>query len=304
MVLPLRSLDARSMLRAAEESAETIYSSVWLIILVFLVMLFFAMEAVHHHNDIAAISLALYGVLTAVSLAVAWKRIFRPWIPYTFVTCDIGFIGLPLLEMTRDIGFPPAANFGIPASGLMFLVLTHAALRFRPALAIYAACVSLLFVTFSGSLLPVPRGSQSAGLSRLYASHLRELVYWKVLPISINILMSFMLWLISITMSMLLDQAVAHAGRSIRLSRFSSPNLVDRLSRAGAGGPRLGNARVGGFASPASYAAHARIAVTAANLLTFRSDHRMGDGQFACRLPRPGWTGLGIVTGHRGRREL
>lgn len=230
ILLPLRSLDARSMLRAAEEAAEKTYSSVRLIILVSLVVLFFAMEAVHHHNDIAVISLALYGALTAVSLIVTWKRIFRPWMPYAFVTCDIGFIGLHLLEMARDLGFPPAAIFGIPASGLMFLVLTHAALRFRPALVIYAACVSLLFVVFSGSLLPAARNTQPADRSGIYASHLSDLVYWKVLPIAVIVLMSFMLWLISITMSRLLDQAIAHAGRSIRLSRFFSPNLVDRLS--------------------------------------------------------------------------
>lgn len=230
MLLPLRSLDARSMLRAAEESAETIYASVRLIIFVSLVVLFFAMEAVHHHNDIAVISLALYGALTAVSLIVTWKRIFRLWMPYAFVTCDIGFIGLHLLEMARDLGFPPAAFFGIPASGLMFLVLTHAALRFRSALVIYAACVSLLFVVFAGLLQPAARTTLPAGLSGVYASYLSELVYWKVLPIATIVLMSFMLWLISITMSRLLDQAIAHAGRSIRLSRFFSPNLVDRLS--------------------------------------------------------------------------
>jgi len=237
---PLRAFDAKSMLRAAEESAESVYVGVRLIVFLSLVALFFAMEAVHDHNDVAVISLALYGGLTAISLIAAWKRISRPWVPYAFATCDIGLIAIHLMEMARDIGLSPSMMFSIPASGLLFVVLTHAALHFRPALVVYTACVSLLFIVFGRLLLPTMSSAPTPSFLGSDEGGLMAMVYWKGLPVAIVALMSFMLWLISLTMSRLLDQAISHAGRSVRLSRFFSPNLVDRLSSDRDGSPLMG----------------------------------------------------------------
>ncbi len=224
------SLDATSMLRVAEESAEMIYAGVRVIVLASLAVLFFVMDEVHRHNDIAVASLVLYGILTATSLCIAWRRVFRWWMPYAFVTFDIVLIGIHLFDMTKELGLPPTMLFSIPASGLLLVVLTHASLRFRPTLIIYAAGVSVALVSLGATLLPAGRGFRAGAPLGSYAPHTDALLYWLLLPVVIIVLVSIMLWLTSWTTSNLLDQAIAQAKRSSHLSRFFSPNLVDRLS--------------------------------------------------------------------------
>jgi len=207
-----------------------IYAGVRVIVLASLAILFFVMQEAHRHNDIAVATLVLYAMLTVASLWIAWIGALRWWIPYAFVTFDIVLIGAHLFEMTRDLGLPPTMLFGIPASGLLLLVLAHAALRFRPTLIIYAAGISVVLVALGAALLPAAESYRPGAPLGVHAPTADALLYWLLLPIAIIVLVSAMLWLISWTTSNLLDQAIAHAKRSSSLSRFFSPNLIDRLS--------------------------------------------------------------------------
>lgn len=214
----------------AEEAAEVTYAAIRVLILVSLVALFFAMEEVHHHTDIGIVSLVFYGLLTAVCLALAWWRIFRTWMPYAFVTLDIVLVGVHLIEMTRDFGMPPTVLFGIPASGLLLLVLVHAALRFRPALIIYAGAVTIGLIMSTNWVYPTAANSTPASLPGIHGPDLNALTYWLGLPVGVLLAATAVLWLISRTMASLLESAIAQARHAVRLSRYFSPNLVDRLS--------------------------------------------------------------------------
>lgn len=224
----LRSLDAKSMLRLAEEAAETTYTVVRLAILVALIILFVADQDVHWHSDIGTASLGLYGVVTLVSLIIAWRRAFRPWVPYALVTLDVVLVGTHLAEMARDFGLPPATLFGIPASGLLFLILAHATLRFRPALVVFAAVISLLLIASTGWIPSPADGELSDAVA--VATRTNAVMYWQVFPAAVVVLMAGVLWLVSLTTSRLLDRSIAYARRAGRLSRYFSPNLVDRLA--------------------------------------------------------------------------
>jgi adenylate cyclase len=129
--------------------------------------------------------------------------------------------------MARHYGLPPTALFGIPASSLLFLLLAHVTLRFRPALVVYAAIISLLLITSTIWL-----SSPSVALSddEAVVRRTSSIMYWQVFPAAIVLLMGFVLWLVSITTSRLLDRSIAYARRSDRLSRYFSPNLVDQLA--------------------------------------------------------------------------
>ena len=86
----------------------------------------------HHHEHFALFALIAYGTGALVALAFAWKRLFHPALPYAYATFDVILVGLSVLFLTRMLDYPPHMAFAIPASGLIFVVLAHAAMRFRP----------------------------------------------------------------------------------------------------------------------------------------------------------------------------
>ena len=73
-----------------------------------------------------------YGVGAVIGLVLAWLGIFHPAIPYLFVTFDVLLVSLQLLMLTGLMAMAPSFAFALPAAGLIFVILIHASMRYRP----------------------------------------------------------------------------------------------------------------------------------------------------------------------------
>jgi adenylate cyclase len=120
--------NVETLLRRAELDAEKISAAVRLVVFLSLAFAIFASAGVRG----ALMGTALYGLVTAIGLFLAWRRIFHPAIPYLFVTFDIVLVVAQVLMLAHAMGMRPDSIFQLPATALIFVFLIHASLRFRP----------------------------------------------------------------------------------------------------------------------------------------------------------------------------
>src|SRR5579863_911397 len=148
---PPNVTNVQTLLRRAELDAEKISAAIRLVVFLSLALAIFATVGVRG----AIMGTALYGLVTAIGLFLAWRRIFHPAIPYFFVTFDIILVVAQVLMLAHAMGMQPEFIFQLPATGLVFVFLIHASMRFRPLLVAYAA--TLFVVLFElHPFLPVP----------------------------------------------------------------------------------------------------------------------------------------------------
>jgi hypothetical protein len=96
----------------------------------------------------------LYGLGTLVGLGLAWRGVFHPVIPYLFVTFDVLMVGVQLLLLTRFTGMPASHGFALPVASLVFVIMVHASMRYRPWLVVYAAALFIAVIQLGALLLP------------------------------------------------------------------------------------------------------------------------------------------------------
>ncbi|MEQ9640547.1 MAG: adenylate/guanylate cyclase domain-containing protein [Alphaproteobacteria bacterium] len=195
-----------------------------------LVGVFTNVDIDHHHETHAAISLSAYGVVTIAALFVAWRQFYHPSFSYLWVTIDVALVATHLLLLVQVLDLPHAMAYSIPASGLLYFVLVHAALRFRAGLVLYAAA---LFVGLleGGRLFLGSSGEISSTLSPLTRDE--PFLAQHVLPLSILSLTAFALWALGRETRRMLTRAIDQASRVANLSRFFSPAVADRVASAG-----------------------------------------------------------------------
>jgi hypothetical protein len=154
--------DADAFLRDAELAGERLSAIVRLVIFSTLLALVITSRVDHHHEQFALITVAAYGVVAVVALVLAWRRIFHPTLPYAYVTFDVALVCLSILLISRMLDFPPHMAFTIPASAMIFVVLAHAAMRFRPALVAYAGTLTMVLMAIGMALMPAPAQRHSS----------------------------------------------------------------------------------------------------------------------------------------------
>jgi adenylate cyclase len=140
------------------------------------------------------------------------------------VTLDVVIVTVQLTLLVRLFSLPHAAVYSIPAAGLIFFVLAHAALRFRPGLVVYAA--ALFIGLLEGSRFALPKLDFVASGADPHEAFL----YGHVLPLSVIGLVALALWAGGAETRRTLDRAIEHARRAANLSRFFSPAVASRLS--------------------------------------------------------------------------
>ena len=150
---PSTVTDVQALLRRAELDAENVSAVVRLVVFLSLALATSAVVGVRG----AAMGTALYGLVTAIGLFLAWRRIFHPSIPYLFVTFDIVLVVAQVLMLAHAMGMGPDSIFRLPATALIFVFLVHASMRFRPWLIAYAA---ILFVVLIELLPFLPAARQ------------------------------------------------------------------------------------------------------------------------------------------------
>lgn len=233
--------DAHAFLRDAELAGERLSAIVRLVIFSTLLALVLTSKVDHHHEQFALITVAAYGVVAVVALVLAWRRVFHPVLPYAYVTFDVALVSLSVLLISRMLDFPPHMAFAIPASALIFVVLAHASMRFRPALVAYAGTLTILLMAIGMALMPAPEATAPFSLELEDADLLQSLLHSRILPFVIVALATLALWATSRRTYDMLQTSIDYSRRLGNLSRFFSPRLADRLAREA--GPELSSGR-------------------------------------------------------------
>jgi adenylate cyclase len=215
----------QTLLRRAEHDAETTSAIVRLAVFLSLALTIFAVMGVRG----AVMGAAPYGLVTAIGLFLAWRRIFHPAIPFLFVTFDIILVVAQVRMLAHAMGMPPDSIFRLPATALVFVFLIHAAMRFRPSLVAYAATLFVILV----ELLPFLPAVLSPRMEEMHAiaqANLVGLLNYQALPLTVIALAAFILFINVRRTRELLLSSISHAARTARLSRYFSPNLAARLA--------------------------------------------------------------------------
>jgi Adenylate cyclase, family 3 (some proteins contain HAMP domain) len=226
-------IDVNRFLRDAELSAERLSSIVRLVIFFALLILVLASGADHHHERFALAVVSAYGLVAIVALILAWQRLFHPVVPYAYVTFDVALVCLGLLLTSRMLDFPPHMVFAIPASGIIFVVLAHAAMRFRPDLVVYAGSLTTAVLAVGVTVMPKPDKASPFLSGTQHGDLLQSLLHSRLMPFGIVALATLALWATSRRTSRMLQRSVDYSRRLVTLSRFFSPRLADRLASEG-----------------------------------------------------------------------
>jgi adenylate cyclase len=223
---PSTVTDVQTLLRRAELDAERLSAVVRLVVYLSLALAIFA--AVGFRG--AVMGTAPYGLVTAIGLFLAWRRIFHPAIPFLFVTFDVILVVAQVRALAHAMGMPPDSIFRLPATALVFVFLIHASMRFRPLL---VACAAALFVSLIELLPFLPEAALSPRMEEMHAkarASMAGLVNYQVLPLTLVSLAAFILFVSVRRTRGLLLASINHAERTARLSRHFSPNLAARLA--------------------------------------------------------------------------
>jgi adenylate cyclase len=220
---------ARTLLERAEADAELLYATVRTLVLAVFWAFFLVTQESHHHGGITVLVLAGYTGLAAWT----WIAVWRGWRGHVHtlatVTADILLTVALLAALARAAGLPANHLFALPPSGLVFLLVAHAALRFRAGVVLYAGVVAATSLSVVAVLplwwpFPAPPG-QPVPL----ADH------WSALPLGVLLLTTVVLWLAARRTRGMLEVAIAEARHAGRLARFFSPKVAGRLAEEGAG---------------------------------------------------------------------
>jgi adenylate cyclase len=220
---------ARALLERAEADADLLYAAVRTLVLAVFWAFFLATHERHHHGGVTVLALVGYTGLAAWT----WIAVWRGWRgrvhALATVTADVLLTVATLAALARAAGLPADHLFALPPSGLVFLVVAHAALRFRAGVVLHAgilAAASLSVVAVLPLWQPLP------------ASHDQPVPmagHWPALPLGILLLTSVVLWFAARRTRGMLEVAIAEARHAGRLARFFSPAVAGRLAEEGVG---------------------------------------------------------------------
>ena len=223
--------DPDSFLRDAELAAERLSAIVRMVIFFTLLSLVMATKINHHHEYFALSTVAAYGAVAVIALVLAWRRLFHPVLPYTYVTFDVTLVCLSILLINRMLDLPPHMAFTVPASAMVYVVLAHAAMRFRPGLVVYAGVLAIVLMAISIALMPGPPALVPFSLGIQQVDLLQSLLHSRILPFVIIALTTLALWATSRRTYDMLQESIDYSRRLGTLSRFFSPSLAERLAR-------------------------------------------------------------------------
>ena len=228
---------AIALLGRAEADADFLYAVVRTLVLATFWALFLAAADGHHHDTITATTLGGYTALTGFT----WLAVWRGWrgrsLTFATVTADVLLTALQLGALAQEAALPATHLFTLPPSGLVFLVVAHAALRFDAEVVLYAGLAAMAALA---GVMVLPAWEPFAAHGR----HLPMADYWPILPLAILFLTTLVLWFVARRTRRLLGVAVREAQRAGRLARFFSPAVARRVAEAERGGAELVGMRV------------------------------------------------------------
>jgi adenylate cyclase len=217
------------LLRDAEIDAEKISSVIRLVVFFTLAAVIFSTDGSQGPATAIEITIGVYGVGAIAGLILAWRGVFHPVIPYLFVTFDVTLVSVQILMLTSLMGMGSHFSFALPAASLIFVILIHASMRYRPWLIVYTAGLFLVALGFGNFLL----AQDSAANTNSYMMRHRgtaSLMNYQVLPYALVVLAAFILFVKSRRTQALLFRSITQTDRAAKLARYFSPNLANSLA--------------------------------------------------------------------------
>jgi len=176
-----------------------------------------------HHHPVLAITVA-YGALALTGLSLAWRGVFHRLLPYVFVTLEVSLLILQTIFMASLMGRSPSMLATVPMATIIFVLLAHAAMRYRPWLIVYATALFLVGVFSAIAVIPVDEAGMGTGHG---AEH--NLVHHQILPLTVLVLTALILFVTGRGTRRLLRTAVEERIGRARLSRFFAPDIAEQL---------------------------------------------------------------------------
>jgi len=139
-----------------------------------------------------------------------------------------------VVMLTRLMGMRPESAFGLPAAALIFVIMIHASMRYRPWLVVYAAALFILSTAVGPFSLAAgqPTGMMMAAVPSMGYGGMAGMMNYQVAPIGLVALAAFILFIKGQRTRALLLNSIQQATRTARLSHYFSPNLAARLAEA------------------------------------------------------------------------
>lgn len=213
--------------RLADRDSERIAALIRIAIFAAVLVAFAVAQAAGFDHYPLGVTTVVYGVGTLLSVLVAWRGVFRPWMSYAFVGFDAITLALTILVLGRTLGLSPGVSIALPVAGLVVIVLLHASMHHRPALILFAAALFVSSMLAGKTFLhdegtdPVPALHDPAG---------PHLLHFRIFPVSIFTLAVVMLLINTHRTRRFIGEAFEHARRAATLSRYFSPEVAEELT--------------------------------------------------------------------------
>lgn len=176
-----------------------------------------------HHHPVLAVTIA-YGILAIAGLAFTWRGIFHPLLPVVFVTLEVVLVGGQTILMGSLMGQPPMSLSALPVAAVIFVILAHAAMRYRPWLVVYAAFLFISMMALAGRFMSTP------GEMPVMSQNLQhDIVHHQIFPVIMIILSAGILFVTARGTRRLLHVSVSERIARHRLSRFFATDIASRL---------------------------------------------------------------------------
>jgi adenylate cyclase len=224
-------MEIQKLLRGAEIDAEKVSAVIRLVVFVTLASVIFSADGAQAPATATELAIGIYGVGTIVGLVLAWRGVFHPIIPYLFVTFDVILVSAQILILTGLMGMNSSFAFALPATSLIFVILIHASMRYRPWLIVYAASLFLVVLNL-GNLFLTPDHAAITGMRGMRQEGAGSFMNYQVLPFMLVALAAFILFVTSRWTRALLLKSITQTNRAAKLSRYFSPNLANSLAES------------------------------------------------------------------------
>lgn len=185
-------------------------------------------QTVAHFHLLLAATLA-YGALAVAGIWIAWGNRFKEWLLFAFVSAEVVLVAFQVVLLVPASGMAPAMVFGAPAMTIIFVILAHAAMRYRPKLILYAAS-AFLFALFVGWIVLESGVVQGRSPGMDVGAHAHVVAHYQVLPIVAVGLTAGILFVTNRGTRRLLVSSLRNRLRVARLSRFFATPIAERLA--------------------------------------------------------------------------
>jgi adenylate cyclase len=216
----------------AERRTERVTAYVRLAVVLVLFVLFLTLP-LGDVSQAMRISFIGYALLGGAGLFLAHRNYFRPWLPWLFTTIEVGLLLNFLALLVIGLRVPVIHVLMFPSALMIFVFLSHAAVRFRPALVLYTA--ALFLAGWLGLLLidPAVNGRVAVGDHPMPAEALG--LAGELFRLAVVLLVAAALCYTAWRSRKLLLASIVEARRHANLARYFPEAIVAALAHEGAG---------------------------------------------------------------------